>query len=119
MKRLLDVSPEDLLAFSSVSDHGVVVERHALPAKSPLIDLRPFLHLVAVNDPVGFSEELEDGKQLTVRVFVPLDRLINAGAEHLPQIRAWNPARWDVVTIRLGAELRIERQRDLCDVNHV
>ena len=41
------------------------------------------------------------------------------GSEHLLEIGSRHPTRRDVVTVRLGAELGVERQRDFCDVDEV
>ena len=41
------------------------------------------------------------------------DRALHAGPEHLSQIVARNPTRWDVKSVGFGAELGIERQGDL------
>src|SRR5262249_45044099 len=61
--------------------------------------------------PLG-AEELEDGQQLAIGAGVLLDRVVDAGTEHLHQVAAGHPARRDVEAVRLGTELRIERQGD-------
>src|SRR5690348_14496699 len=106
----------DLRSILRVTDDGIVVHRELLSPHFSFKNLRPLFDLVAETYPLVFAKKLEHGEQFAVRVGIPLDGRIHAGAEHLLQIRPWHPARRDVVAVWLSAELRIERQRDLCDM---
>src|SRR6266542_596229 len=108
VERLVDRSAEDLLPVLAEGDDGVVVESDFLAAKLAFVDLRPLLDLVAEDDPVRSTEQLQHGEELAVGVRIAIDRLIDAGPEHLPEVGTRHPARRDVIAVRGGAELRIE-----------
>ncbi len=65
------------------------------------------------------AEELQHAEQLAVGMDVALDGPLDPGPEHLLQVGPRHPARRDVVAVRLGAELRVERQRHLGHVHQV
>src|SRR5690606_41251440 len=74
---------------------------------------------VAGTDPLVLSEELQDSEEFAIRHDIAFDGVIDTRAEHLPEIGARHPARWDVVAVGFGAELRVERKGDSRDVNEV
>src|SRR5437879_6252470 len=92
MYRLFNGGLDDFRAILRVTDDGVVIHREFLTANFGFKDFRAFLDFVTKADALVFAKELKHGEQLAIGVRIALDGLINAGTEHLLQVRAGHPA---------------------------
>src|SRR5262245_25878540 len=116
---LLDSRLNDLRSVLRVADDGVVVLLELFAVNFGLEHFRSKLDLVTEADAHVFAEKLEDSKQFAVGIHVTFDGGIDAGAEHLLEVRAWHPARRNVVAVWFGPELRVKRQRHFRDVDQI
>lgn len=119
MQRFDDAEAYGFAAFRVEADHGVVVHGPGFAVDFGFEDERPFFDFVAEDHFLGGAEELEDGEKFTRWGAVARDGFIDARAEHLVQVGAWCPARWDVVDVWFGAELWVKWQGDVFDFDEV
>src|SRR3990170_2967520 len=96
MKWLGDGEADNLVTLRVEADDGVVVHFEPAAVDFGVDDFLALLDFVAEDDLLGGAEELEHGQQLSRRVGVALDGVVDAGAEHLAQVLARHPARRDV-----------------------
>src|SRR3990167_8704746 len=119
IKRLLHLGTNDFFSMLIKSDHGVVVERKGLAVNLRLKNFRPFLNAIAEDDAVCFSKKLLNGQKLAIGDHVGVNRMIDAGTEHLLKVFARYPARRDIKSIGLGAKLGIKRECHFSNLHHI
>lgn len=116
--RFFDLGANHLDAEFVVTDHSVIEDLLRLAFAIGHCDfdfsnVLALLDLVFKDDLLRGTEKLQDGEQVTVGAGVLIDCFLDTRAEHLFEVRARDPARRNVVTVRFCSELRIKRQSDL------
>src|ERR1043166_2996075 len=117
--RFFDRGFDDLRSVFGVADDCIVEHLEFLAVNFRFKNFRPFLYFVAGADALVLAKELQHREQFAVGIGVALDGRIHARSKHLLEIRPGHPARRDVITIGLGAELRIKRERNFGHVDKI
>ncbi len=115
--RLFDLDPRHFLARLVEAQHGIVVHLEPLPVNLGFKHFRTRNDVIPEDNLLTGAPQLQHRQQLPARDQVLLDRIVHAGAKHLPRIPARGMPRRDVEAIGLRPPLWIQRQGHLLHPN--